>query len=98
MLTTMQEGTSNALIEAQYLGIPCVTTNVGANSEIITNNVTGNVTNKRNVSALERACSSIMDDPEKLRTFSQNALKHSKELFSPEKGLSFVRSLYYSTE
>ena len=98
MLTSMQEGTSNVLIEAQSLGIPCVTTNVGANSEIVINNVTGKVTNKRNVSALERACSSIIDDPEKLNSFSQNALKHSKELFSPEKGLSFVKSLYDSTE
>lgn len=98
MLTSMQEGTSNALIEAQYLGIPCVTTNVGANSEIITNNVTGKVTNKSNVSSLEKACSSIMDDPECLNIFSQNALKYAKKLFSPERGLSLVRILYDSTE
>ena len=98
MLTSMQEGTSNALIEAQSLGIPCVTTNVGANSEIVTNNVTGKVTNKRNVSSLEKACSSIMDDPECLSIFSKNALKHSKKLFSPEKGLSLVKILYDSTE
>jgi glycosyltransferase involved in cell wall biosynthesis len=94
MLTSRQEGTPNVLIEAQSLGLPCVTTDVGACSEVVIHNKTGLVVKPNNLNALMNACLEMVSNPKKMKAFSQNAIEHSKRVFSPANGLSHFKKLY----
>ena len=94
MLTSRQEGTPNVLIEAQSLGLPCVTTDVGACSEVVIHNKTGLVVKPNNPNALMNACLEMVTNPKKMKAFSQNAIEHSKRVFSPANGLSHFKKLY----
>jgi asparagine synthase (glutamine-hydrolysing) len=94
MLTSRQEGTPNVLIEAQSLGLPCVTTDVGACSEVVIHNKTGLVVKPNNPNALMNACLEMVTNPKKMKAFSQNAIEHSKRVFSPANGLDHFNKLY----
>lgn len=60
------EGFSLSIIEATKIGLPIVACNVGGNTEIIENNVTGLLIPPRNINALTQVLSLLAQD-EKLR-------------------------------
>jgi glycosyltransferase involved in cell wall biosynthesis len=60
-LPSHSEGFSNALIEAMAAGLPCVATNVGGNSEAITDGVDGILVPAANADALADAICHLLD-------------------------------------
>lgn len=62
VLNTGYEGLSHLLLEAMAVGTPIVTTSVGGNPELITNEVTGLLVPYNDVSALEKSIKSLLVD------------------------------------
>ena len=79
--TSDNEGMPIALIEAQLAGIPVVATNVGSNSEVIEDGVTGLVT-KKDVSALVTGLLSIISDGSLLISMSLAAREFAERKFN----------------
>jgi glycosyltransferase involved in cell wall biosynthesis len=101
LLTSINEGTPVSIIEAQRMGKPVISTNVGSIEEVI---------------SINRSGYAISYDPEKfaelieefalnedlLRDFSEEAIRFSKEKFTPERlandYLQIYRTLILRTE
>jgi len=91
----IREGLSNALIEAQYIGLPCVVTAAGGNSEIMENGVTGYLTaldasTETLVTQLEMLC---RDEPLR-RKLGEAAAGRARHTFSSEATLRRYDELY----
>ena len=72
ILLSSGEGTSSALLEACSSGLPMLVSNVGANSDIVQDNVNGFVLNEINsISVVNR----IIDIQKNQKKFSENARK-----------------------
>jgi glycosyltransferase involved in cell wall biosynthesis len=71
-----------ALIEAQLAGIPIVATDVGSSREVIENGVTGYITSTSPKDLAEKL--ELLLHSNEAKSFSENAIKHAKEKFSPE--------------
>jgi glycosyltransferase involved in cell wall biosynthesis len=81
--TSDNEGMPIALIEAQLAGIPVIATEVGSNSEVIDDGVTGIVTSS-NPATISTALNSFLADPQKMRSMSIQAKIASREKFTVE--------------
>jgi glycosyltransferase involved in cell wall biosynthesis len=91
--TSDNEGMPVALIEAQLAGLPVIATNVGSNSEIVTDEVTGYITNK-NAKSIVGVIRKFQSLPMLRKTLGVNARKQALEKFSPEKMISSHIKLY----
>lgn len=63
VLTSRSEGFPNVLVEAQALGIPVVTFDVGGASEIVQNNLTGFVVKNGDLTYFRECVERILSDP-----------------------------------
>ena len=82
ILPSYTEGFSNALVEAMARGVPCIATNVGANSEMLMMGC-GVCVPSRNSTALSQALKSIMAKDVR-QEYSKKALQRCKELYTKE--------------
>jgi glycosyltransferase involved in cell wall biosynthesis len=94
LLTSEFEGTPNVLIEAQALGVPCVTTDVGASGEVVSHKKTGFVINPNDQKALVDSCISLLLNDKMRKAFSQEAIMHTKQKYSSDNGVDKVLDLY----
>lgn len=81
LLTSDSEGMPLSLIEAQAAGVPCVATNVGSVSEIITHGKTGFVTDFETESMCE-AISKLVNDGNLRGKMSEEARLRARSNFS----------------
>jgi glycosyltransferase involved in cell wall biosynthesis len=63
MLTSLNEGISNTILEAMSSGLPVIASRVGGNPELVVNGVTGLTYPVDSPAALERAMLHYIDDP-----------------------------------
>jgi glycosyltransferase involved in cell wall biosynthesis len=63
VLPTRGEGMSNALLEAMGAGLPCVTTRVTGNVEVVTDGETGLLVEPGGPDALAQAVGRLLEDP-----------------------------------
>jgi len=91
--TSDNEGMPVALIEAQLAGIPVVATNVGSNSEVIENGLTGFVTAK-DLDALVSACERLVKDPNLRASMGITAKTRAVKEFSVEKFIDAHNNAY----
>ena len=91
--TSDNEGMPIALIEAQLAGIPAIATNVGSNSEVINDGVTGVVTSK-DVDALVSAVQKLVKQNELRISMGKEAKVWAEENFSLKKMLNSHRQAY----
>jgi glycosyltransferase involved in cell wall biosynthesis len=91
--TSLNEGMPIALIEAQLAGVPVIATNVGSNSEVVSDQVTGLIT-QRDISDLVRAANLIFDNPVIQSKFSLQAKEWSGIEFSLQKMVESHMGIY----
>lgn len=84
ILTSLNEGTPISIIEAQRTGVPVVSTDVGSVREIIADGKSGHVL-KYDPHQFARLIESFAVDSEKLKTFSDEAIRFSSSKFAPER-------------
>ena len=91
--TSDNEGMPVALIEAQLAGLPVIATNVGSNSEVIQDEVTG-LTASRSVDALVGAVNRFTSLPSLIRTQGDKGRERASKEFSLEKMTRSHADLY----
>ena len=91
--TSDNEGMPVALIEAQLAGVPVIATNVGSNSEVVKDEVTGLITS-RSVDALVDAINRFKSLPALMRTQGDKGRERASKEFSLEKMIRSHAALY----
>ena len=91
--TSDNEGMPVALIEAQLAGLPVIATNVGSNSEVIQDEVTGLIASK-DVDALVGAVNRFTSLPALMRTQGDKGRERASKEFSLEKMIRSHADLY----
>ena len=94
--TSDNEGMPVALIEAQLAGVPVIATNVGSNSEVVKDEVTGLVTHK-NANSLVGAIKRFISFPALIKTLGDKSKERASKEFSLEKMIQTHASLYRET-
>ena len=92
VLPTQIEGMSNALLEALAIGIPCITTDIPANKELISPNQTGILFPVGNMQALLKALKNLIDNP----TYRRELCAAGKEYVQLHHGISTVTQKWNS--
>jgi glycosyltransferase involved in cell wall biosynthesis len=91
--TSDNEGMPVALIEAQLSAVPVIATNVGSNSEVIEDQVTGLITSK-SVDALVSAVKRFISLPDLIKNMGDEGTKRAANEFSLEKMIQSHVDLY----
>lgn len=96
LLTSRAEGLPNVLVEAQALGVPAVTTNVGGAPETICHGVTGWVLEKDQVAYAAEHLIRLLQDTEWRRQAAQEAPQFVRTAFGVERMLDKTLAVYGS--
>ena len=91
--TSDNEGMPVALIEAQLAGVPVIATNVGSNSEVVKDKVSGFVVAK-NASEIAQAVEILISDVKRRDKLGIAAKKRASELFTVERLIEKHKSCY----
>ncbi|MDA8389470.1 MAG: glycosyltransferase family 4 protein [Gammaproteobacteria bacterium] len=94
VVPSLKEGMPNVVLEAMQLGLPIVSTRVGAIPEMITDGVSGLLVPAGDVSALADAMAKLMRDPDGARALGQRARAVLYPRFAPEQRLARFEELY----
>lgn len=80
--SSFTEGLPNVILEAGYLGVPVVATDVGGTSEVIEHGVTGWLIRPRSVPALSDGIRQFVRDPARFRSMARSAIARVSSEFS----------------
>ena len=78
------EGVSTTVLEAMASGIPVVSTDVGALSEVVVDGVTGRIVAPLDDGAMVEAVAALLDDPEARAHMAAEAHRRATELYDVE--------------
>lgn len=78
ILPSLAEGLSNALLEAQACGLPCIATRVGGNPDIIEDGENGLLIEPKSVDAISDALNVLLGSEELRYRFGVNSLRKVK--------------------
>jgi glycosyltransferase involved in cell wall biosynthesis len=95
-LSSINEGTPVAIIEAMAAGRAVVSTNVGGVSDVIEDGRTGLLVPPQNVEALAGALIRLAEDPDARDSLGVRARKDVARRFSPERLVDDIERLYVS--
>ena len=95
-LPSHSEGMSNALLEAMSLGRPVVATDVGGNSEVVEDGVSGRLVPAATPEALAETLLDLLAEPEAARRLGCEARRQVAERFPLERMVSRHEALYRS--
>jgi Glycosyltransferase len=99
LMPTYHEGLSLSLIEACMLQLPIITTNVGGNPEIITDQHNGLLIPPRDAEALEQAMLKIINHPDLARQLASQARQTFEQKFNFTKIVhNQILPLYFSED
>ena len=87
VLNTGYEGFSHALLEAMTMGTPVITTSVGGNPELITDNENGRLVEYNNRDQLRDAIASLVEMSSKERKRLATNARHTAQQFTTERML-----------
>ncbi|MEZ5065337.1 MAG: glycosyltransferase [bacterium] len=93
-LSSLSEGTSVTLLEAMASGLPCVTTAVGGNPEIVEENVTGLLAPRGDHQALGRALCDVLGERERARVMGEAGRQRVRRLFTFDQMVEGYANLY----
>lgn len=91
--TSENEGMPIALIEAQLSGVPVVATNAGSSAEVVTDGVSGFITNM-SIDVLVAALDDLISNPKLIANMSSAAARLSVEKFDPQHMLEAHADIY----
>ena len=94
VLPSLNEAVGIVLIEAQYIGIPVVATNVGGIPEIVRHNETGVLVEPADPAALAQAVECLLTDKEKRRKLAGAAHAWVRGRFMAEDMVAEISKLY----
>ena len=94
LVTSESEGTPNAVLEAQALGIPVVTTNAGGLAESILPGITGLICNEDRPGDLAQALAQALSDPVLLKSVNREARAFVVKRFGLERMISDTLAAY----
>ena len=84
VMTSIIEGMPNVLMEAQFMGIPCVTTDAGGAGEVVEDGVTGFVVARGDIEALVVRTRRLIEDPSLRQRFGRAGTERARALFCAE--------------
>jgi glycosyltransferase involved in cell wall biosynthesis len=94
VLSSLDEGFSNSILEYMAAGRAVVATNVGGASEAIVEGETGYLVNSGDDQAMAERLTALLRDPEKRRTMGINGRRRVEQRFSTENRLKSTIALY----
>ena len=94
VLPSLWEGLSIVLLEAMASGVPVVVTDVGSNSEIITNGVNGFIVHPKDSQVLAQKIKDLLSDPEKARKLGTEGQRMVQERFAIDRMIQGYEQLY----
>jgi glycosyltransferase involved in cell wall biosynthesis len=89
-----REGLSNAVMEYMAAGIPCVVSNAGGNTDLITHDVNGYLFALDDYKSLANLTIKLLNDQQTVRKFSKNSREKIENEMSLESMLSQYDGLY----
>jgi len=93
-LPSVGEGFGISLIEAMYMGLPCVATDVGGIPEVVKNGGTGILVPPANSEALAKAIKELLDKPELAKRYGAAGKKRVLENFTADRYIEKLENLY----
>ncbi|HEY2989029.1 MAG TPA: GT4 family glycosyltransferase PelF [Candidatus Binatia bacterium] len=94
VLPSLTEGLSNTLLESMAAGLPVVATNVGGNSEIVEDGITGFLVPPKDPGALAQSISALLANRETARRFGEAGRERVAQHFSLERMVAATEDLY----
>jgi glycosyltransferase involved in cell wall biosynthesis len=94
VLCSTSEGLSNVIMESMAAGKPVVATNVGGNSEIVIDGVTGYLVPPADSDALATAVIALLQSPDKAKSMGVEGRRVVKEKFSLSEMVENYEKLY----
>jgi len=92
-----RDGLPNVLMEAQSLGVACISTTVSAIPELITNERTGLLVPPESPSEMTAALETLCRDPELRRSMADAGMKRVRTEFKLDKGIEKLLNLFSRT-
>jgi L-malate glycosyltransferase len=96
LLTSFTEGISVTLLEAMASGVPAVVTNVGGNSEIVVDGVTGTLVPLNDDEAMAKGIIELLRDGHKRSNYAVNSRKRVMSCFAFDEMMRSYETLYNS--
>lgn len=90
------EGLPTVLVEAQSLGIPCVTYASGGNAEAVSHQYSGFVAKERDIEALTDYLDQLLSDKQLRKQFGDAARKRAENEFDVRKQCAALEGIYNS--
>ena len=96
LLSCGSEGFGNVNLEAEFLKVPVITTNIGGIPETIVDGVTGFLIEPRNVDMIISCVKKLIQDKEYAKNMGLEGHKFVKETFSKQKFVENLTNIYES--
>lgn len=93
-LSSLNEGTSNTILEAMSTGLPVVATNVGGNPRLLLHDVTGELVPAKSPADLADALSRYLDDGERRERHGRAGRERAQQEFSIAAMASAYQRMY----
>jgi glycosyltransferase involved in cell wall biosynthesis len=94
VMTSIIEGMPNVLIEAQFMGIPCVTTDAGGAREVVEDGRNGFVVPVRDIRPLVEQTRRLLHDPALRDRFSKAGRERAQKYFHVDRMVLETLQLY----
>jgi glycosyltransferase involved in cell wall biosynthesis len=94
LLSSHEEGFSNAVLEGMWAGLPMIVTDVGGNAEAVINGETGLVVPARDPIALGHAILRLASDPDARRAFGESGRRRVDRYFTLSSCVASYEALY----
>lgn len=95
VMTSIIEGMPNVLMEALFMGIPCVTTDAGGAREVVEEGQSGFVVPVGDIQGLVDRCGRILSEPALQHRFTKAGRERARRLFGAETMVRETIRLYH---
>ena len=88
------ENSPNAICEAQYLGVPVISTMVGGIASLVRNGKDGKLVAANDPWQLANAIIELVNDPERMRFYSKNTMLFAQNRHNPRNIIEQLLTCY----